>query len=95
VGRAAWGKIIVEARGVNGLAGGEGESVPVAFLSRSCPVPVSFSGSPFPVPFADRLKAAGKPFKLIAVACIRKLLSILNVMIGDNQPWRSPYVKSA
>lgn len=40
--------------------------------------------------FADRLRAAGKPFKIIAVACIRKLVTILNVMLKDNQPWRSP-----
>jgi transposase len=40
--------------------------------------------------FADRLRAAGKPFKVVAVACIRKLLSILNVMLRDNQPWRAP-----
>ena len=45
--------------------------------------------------FADRLKAAGKPFKVIAVACIRKLLTILNVMIRDNQPWREPCLKKA
>lgn len=40
--------------------------------------------------FADRLRAAGKPFKLVAVACIRKLLTVLNVMLRDNQPWRQP-----
>ena len=38
-------------------------------------------------PFADRLRAAGKPFKLIVVAAIRKLLTILNIMLRDNQPW--------
>ena len=37
--------------------------------------------------FADRLKAAGKPAKVILVACMRKLLTIMNVMIRDNQPW--------
>jgi len=40
--------------------------------------------------FADRLRSTGKPFKVVAVACIRKLLTILNVMLRDNQPWRSP-----
>jgi len=40
--------------------------------------------------FADRLKAAGKPFKVIAIACIRKLLTILNVMLKNNQPWSPP-----
>lgn len=41
-------------------------------------------------PFADRLKAAGKPAKVVIVACMRKLLTILNVMVRDNQRWRSP-----
>jgi transposase len=38
--------------------------------------------------FAQRLKAAGKPFKVIATACMRKLLTILNVMIKTNQHWK-------
>jgi transposase len=37
--------------------------------------------------FADRLRSAGKPFKVIVVACMRKLLTILNVMIRENQSW--------
>jgi transposase len=37
--------------------------------------------------FADRLREAGKPFKVILVAAMRKLLTILNVMIRENQPW--------
>ena len=37
--------------------------------------------------FADRLRQAGKPFKVILVAAMRKLLTILNVMIRENQPW--------
>ena len=45
--------------------------------------------------FADRLKAAGKPFKVIAIACIRKLVTILNVMIRDNQNWREPCAEKA
>jgi transposase len=45
--------------------------------------------------FAERLRAAGKPFKVIAVACIRKLLSVLNIMIRDNQTWKEPCPKKA
>src|SRR5665213_2646761 len=37
--------------------------------------------------FAERLKAAGKPFKLVATACMRKLLTIINVMVKTNQHW--------
>jgi len=37
--------------------------------------------------FADRLDAAGKPFKVVITACMRKLLTILNVMLKTNSPW--------
>lgn len=37
--------------------------------------------------FAQRLKKAGKPFKVIATACMRKLLIILNLMVKTNQHW--------
>jgi transposase len=37
--------------------------------------------------FADKLKRAGKPFKVIMVACMRKLLSVMNAMIKNNTPW--------
>jgi transposase len=40
--------------------------------------------------FAQRLAAAGKSFKAIQVACIRKLLVILNAMIKTNAVWKSP-----
>ena len=39
--------------------------------------------------FADRLRAAGKSFKVIVVAAMRKLLTILNVMLKENQPWNA------
>lgn len=38
---------------------------------------------------ADRLIAAGKPFKVAAVACMRKLLTILNLMLKNQEHWRS------
>ena len=39
--------------------------------------------------FYQRLRAAGKPAKVALVACMRKLLTILNVMVRENTPWRS------
>jgi transposase len=39
---------------------------------------------------ADRLRAAGKPFKVVATACVHKLLTILNVMIRDGKTWNPP-----
>jgi transposase len=35
----------------------------------------------------ERLRAAGKPFKLALTACMRKLLTILNAMIKNNTRW--------
>ncbi len=37
--------------------------------------------------FADRLKLKGKPAKVIIVACMRKLLTIMNVMVRSNASW--------
>jgi transposase len=38
--------------------------------------------------FSKRLSAAGKPFKLVVTAAMRKLLIILNSIIKTNTPWR-------
>jgi transposase len=40
--------------------------------------------------FADRLKKAGKPPKVVIVACMRKLLTILNAILANRVPWRPP-----
>lgn len=37
--------------------------------------------------FAQRLEAAGKPFRVVLTACMRKLLVILNTMVKNNEPW--------
>ena len=37
--------------------------------------------------FAARLKAAGKPSKVVITACMRKLLSMLNTMLNTKSPW--------
>ena len=38
---------------------------------------------------ARRLTQAGKPFKVMMTACLRKLLTILNTMVKNNEPWRA------
>jgi transposase len=40
--------------------------------------------------FYQRLRAAGKPAKVALVACMRKLLTILDVMVRENAPWSPP-----
>jgi transposase len=44
--------------------------------------------------FYQRLRANGKTFKIAIVACMRKLLTILNSMIKHGQPW-NPDLKIA
>lgn len=41
--------------------------------------------------FYERLVASGKPKKVALVACMRKLLTILNAMIRERTPWRFPH----
>lgn len=36
---------------------------------------------------ADRLRAKGKPAKVVLVACMRKLLTILNAIVRSGVPW--------
>jgi transposase len=42
-------------------------------------------------PFYQRLLAAGKPKKLALVACMRKLLTILNALLRHNTPFQEDY----
>jgi transposase len=51
--------------------------------------------NPVIAPFYRRLVAAGKLDKVAIVACIRKLLIILNAMLRDQAPWASPPAHSA
>lgn len=39
--------------------------------------------------FAARLQQTGKPAKVVIVACMRKLLTIMNAIIKKNTPWES------
>jgi transposase len=39
--------------------------------------------------FYERLRTAGKSFKVAIVACMRKLLTILNAMMKHQHPWRT------
>ncbi len=42
--------------------------------------------------FYERLLGAGKPKKVALVACMRKLLSLLNALMRDRAIWRCPHV---
>jgi len=42
--------------------------------------------------FYQRLLAVGKPKKLTLVACMRKLLTILNTMVRTHQRWSADHI---
>ena len=44
--------------------------------------------------FYDRLIAKGKIRKVAVIACMRKLLTILNAMLKNNTPWNPEYAKN-
>jgi len=73
-------------RGQRRVQGGRSEVRRVLFMA-------AFSASRYnPVlrKFAERLKAAGKPYKVIMTACMRKLLVILNAMVLSGTSWAPP-----
>jgi transposase len=43
---------------------------------------------------AQRLESAGKAFKVVMVACMRKLLTILNTIVATGQSWNPNWVRS-
>jgi transposase len=50
---------------------------------------VASKHNPVIAPFYERLCKAGKPKKLALVACMRKLLTILNAILRDKRPWQN------
>jgi transposase len=56
-----------------------------AFTARRC--------NPVFIAFAARLKAAGKPYLVVQVACMRKLLVILNALLKTGQPWNPSFAQ--
>jgi transposase len=46
--------------------------------------------NPVVAAFHARLTAAGKPPKVVLVACLHKLLTILNAMVRDGRAWAPP-----
>lgn len=45
--------------------------------------------------FYQRLCAAGKAKKVALVACMRKLLTMLNAMLRDQRPWQPQVAATA
>ena len=39
---------------------------------------------------AERLTRGGKPFKVVMIACMRKLLTMLNTIVKTGRAWHAP-----
>jgi transposase len=84
VGVAPYNRDSGRLRGRRCIAGGRTVVRNALFMSvmvairRSLPLAVTY----------HRLRAAGKPAKVAIVACIRKLITILNAILRDKQPWQ-------
>ncbi len=71
------------AHGRRCIAGGRGPVRSILYMAAL----TAARYNPVLKPFYERLLAAGKPTKVAQVAVMRKLLTILNAMIHNNQPW--------
>jgi transposase len=58
-----------------------------ALTARRCNIPIRR--------FADRLKQAGKKFKVVMTACMRKLLTVLNVILKQSKPWDPNFARTS
>jgi len=70
-------------RGKRSIFGGRASVRQALYMAAFC----AMKFNPVIRRFADRLRAAGKPFKVTVIAAMRKLLTILNIMLKENQPW--------
>jgi transposase len=70
-------------KGKRHIAGGRGEVRHVLYMAAVS----AKTHNPVIRCFYERLLAAGKPPKLALVACMRKLLTILNAIFRDGAPW--------
>lgn len=70
-------------RGKQRIQGGRGDVRNALYM----PTCAAIQHNPVIRAFYQRLVAAGKPKKVALVACMRKLLVILNAMVRDNKHW--------
>jgi transposase len=89
-GVAPFAKDSGRSRGKRSISGGRGKLRAVLYMAaltaRRCNSVIR--------QFAARLERAGKSHRVIQVACIRKLLVILNSMLKTNTPWREATAQS-
>jgi transposase len=75
-------------RGQRRIGGGRSSVRAVLYMAST----VAMRFNPVIRAFYQQLLARGKPKKVALVACMRKLLIILNAMIRTNTPWQVPII---
>lgn len=76
-----------KSRGKRSIWGGRADVRSALYMSTLS----SMRHEPVIMQFRDRLRAAGKAPKVVIVACMRKLLSMINAVIKSGQPWSATY----
>ena len=87
VGLAPLNKDSGKKRGKRMIAGGRADVRTALYMAAV----TAIKWNPVIKPFYQRLIAAGKPFKVAIVACMRKILVILNSMIKKRQPFQTVF----
>lgn len=83
VGVAPWDRKSGDWTGASRIWGGRAEVRSALYMAAL----TAMRGNDVIKAFAQRLKKAGKTFKVIITACMRKLLVILNTMIRNGEKW--------
>lgn len=73
-------------RGPRRIWGGRADVRRVLYMATQ----VAIRHNPVIAAFAARLRLAGKKPKVVIVACMHKLLTIMNTMLKTGQTWRTP-----
>jgi transposase len=90
VGVAPFAKDSGSSRGKRSTWGGRGSVRSVLYMAAL----TARRFNPAIKAFAARLAAKGKVHKAIQIACVRKLLVILNTLLKNNSPWTNQLQKS-
>jgi transposase len=70
-------------RGRRSIYGGRSQVRTVLYMAAT----TAIRSNPVIRAFYERLKSRGKPHKVAMVACMRKMLTILNAMVRQSTPW--------
>jgi transposase len=72
-------------KGHRAIAGGRPQLRTVIYMAAL----VATTHNPILKAFKDKLLKQGKPKKVAIIACVRKLVTILNAIVRDDRPWRA------